>query len=370
MKKLTSFLREYSGYFCIGLVVLYYSLQFSIHFVSVMKMFLMFGFLFGLVFLLLNLSIKKAILTYIFLPVILILVNFDTRFVSIYLFSVIVYIDKENFLKYLKIIFFINFVNTIFILVSGYSHINGLAMQLGVDIILCIIVYENLIKKKHIVALLGFTIVVFLFTNVAQFLICMGLYLGLLLLRDNYYIIKVLESKLIAFSFVGAAVANIFFSISLHSNILGLPNFLFELVRNFSMKLDALMNYRLSLSQISLNLFGFSLFGNVLNYEDPRLQEGYFNVDSGYVQLLQTKGLFVFVVTLILFTCIIYFFQKRQMYTMIIMSITLALWGINEDIILSTKINIALLYSGFAVKNVLDLIKQRKRSMSDEIRNT
>lgn len=362
MLKKYSYLKENSGYLCISLILVYYSMQFSIYYNVWMKSLLFIGMVFGVFFLGKNLQRKKFIMVALVIPIILVLGNFDTRFISIYLFSYIVYIDSINIKRYIRLIFYINFTSTLLLLPFGYTHINGFSMQLGIDIMLAIIVYQEHIKKKYIVGLMGLTVLFYLFSNVSQFLICMLLYLALFLFKDNRYGIRVLKSKFVSLIFVFSAMSNILFALFLHDNVLRLPKFVFQIVNSFSLKLDELMNYRLSLTQISLNLFGVKLFGNVLDYTHPKLQDGYFNVDSGYVQLLQTKGLIVFIFMLILFTCIIYYFQKKQMYTMVILSIVLAFWGINEDIILSTKINIILLYAIFSLKSIYSCVKSKKRS--------
>lgn len=364
MDKIRNYLKEISGYLCIGAIVLYYGLQFSSIFYSWMKIFLFIGIVFGSLFLLLNWSKKKNIIAFFLLPLIFVLGNFDTRFMMIYILSLVIYIDKDNFLKYFKMLLCINIGNTLFLLIFGYYHINAFAIQFGMDIILFTIIYEKILQKKHIVLLIGMTVAFFLLTDVSQFLICMSLYLLLFLFRDNSYLDKFLKSKVVLFSYVLAALANIIFALYLHDNIFRLPQFLFKVAQSLAMKLDALMNYRLSFTQMSLNIFGFKFFGNVLDYSDPRVQDRFFNVDSGYVQLLQTKGLLIFIFMLVLFSCIIYYFQKKQMYTMIIVSITMAFWGINEDIILSTKVNIMLLYAVFGVKDVLDLIIQKRRRIN------
>lgn len=355
--------KKASGYLCIGSIVLYYGLQFSLLFSSWMKIFLFLGFLFGVVFFALNFKKRQAIVTCLMIPFIIVLGNGDTRFISIYLSGFIIYLYKVDLMKFIKMLFYLNLANTMFLLVFGYTHINGLSIQIGLDIMLFVIVYEEAIKWKHIVFMICLVAGVYVGTRSGQFLICMGLFLLLYVCKDKMK--KVLEGKIVLFSFFIAAMANIIIALTLHSNIFRIPDFLYELFRSFAFKLDALMNYRLSLSQISLNYFGVKIWGNVLNYSDFELHDAYFNVDSGYVQLLQTKGLIVFLCMMFIYSCIVYYLQKNKQYVLIIVSIILAFWGINEDIILSIKVNVVLLFAILGINEVINFILDKKRNIKN-----
>lgn len=132
--------------------------------------------------------------------------------------------------------------------------------------------------------------------------------------------------------------------------------------------LDKALNYRMSLSNISLNLFGFKLYGNVLNPDHPQLIGSYFNVDSGYLQVLQCQGLIIFITILLSFTIIMFYFYRTHKTNLIIIGLTIALWAINEDILLSPVGNILWIFLPEAInyfietywKKELCFLKQRK----------
>ena len=152
---------------------------------------------------------------------------------------------------------------------------------------------------------------------------------------------------------------NIYLALSIHNYGLLylnkiLPNSFNAFIENLLNRIDSLMSYRLSLSNISLNLFGFKLYANVLNPDHIQLKGSYFNVDSGYLQILQGQGLIMLILILILLTIIMFYFCQIHRWDLIIIGITISLWAINEDILISPIGNILWLYLPQAILYLKD----------------
>lgn len=275
------------------------------------------------------------------------LMNFDSRYFNIILITIVLW--KENLKLYLKSLFYSSLVSFGIALIIGFSHINGMSIAVGMVLFLYFMVFDQVPIKCNILLFILLNIFLFTFVKSGQSIVCINFcFISMFSLQYNIGK-KLFNSKIWIIIFPLLATISIYFSLSIHNNGFlylntKLPQFLNALTQNFLLWLDKIMSYRLSLSNISLHRFGFKFYGNTLNYSNLNLDGSYFNVDSGYLHILQGKGSIVFLVILALLTIIILYFFKTKNYKMIVISITLALWSINEDLIMTPYRNVIWIY--------------------------
>lgn len=275
------------------------------------------------------------------------LMNFDSRYFNIILITIVLW--KENLKLYLKSLFYSSLVSFGIALIIGFSHINGMSIAVGMVLFLYFMVFDQVPTKCNILLFILLNIFLFTFVKSGQSIVCINFcFISMFSLQYNIGK-KLFNSKIRIIIFPLLATISIYFSLSVHNNGFlylntKLPQFLNALTQNFLLWLDKIMSYRLSLSNISLHRFGFKFYGNTLNYSNLNLDGSYFNVDSGYLHILQGKGSIVFLVILALLTIIVLYFFKTKNYKMIVISITLALWSINEDLIMTSYRNVIWIY--------------------------
>lgn len=200
-----------------------------------------------------------------------------------------------------------------------------------------------------------------LVTKSGSMAICGGSAIFLFILIDKKVVKKVLLSKLIKFIYPIALVMNLLFAILVNQKTLirwginiRVPIFLEKFVK----WIDIVTSSRISLAQYSLIKFGISLRGNNVDFNSLQLNpNGYFSLDSGMMWLIQQWGIIMTIIFMILTIHYITYIQKMKQYQMIVMAIAIALWSLNEDILLSAGMNMLFYFMGKA------LLRKNKRNV-------
>lgn len=105
-------------------------------------------------------------------------------------------------------------------------------------------------------------------------------------------------------------------------------------------KIDKLASWRITLAAESLFRYGFSLMGGNVKYDSIIDDFGiYFNLDSGMMWLLQGWGIVMTIIFMTLMTIMMKYLIKKKEYHTIIAGISIALWALNEDMLVSVGSN-------------------------------
>ncbi len=121
-------------------------------------------------------------------------------------------------------------------------------------------------------------------------------------------------------------------------------------------KLNELLSYRLSLGKTAMNKYGFSLFGNLINWKTQvNSQNGYFYIDSSYLQILFTGGIVLLIVVCILMYIVCKAAVMKKDYYLILALTIFLIHCIADPQLLSFRYNpflITVIYSLSEVKNI------------------
>ena len=369
MTKISDFLKENkSKLICIyiNLLYIYYIFQLSQLNESYLKLILLITYLlFPFVLIAKHINLKKIIMIGILCIFGYTITHFDSRYLTI--ITIFFALWEEDISYLFKPLFIVSTLALFLSILIGIDHINGLCVGLG--LITYLLFLSNILKGLNVYTCIGILINIFLFGFIrsGQAIVCINFCFIFLLLLKKYQSGLFFKSRLWICSFFMCSFLNIYLALSTHNYGLlylnkFLPNSFNLFIDSFLNKLDSLLSYRLSLSNVSLNLFGFKLYGNALNPDHPRLIGSYFNVDSGYLQILQCQGLIIFLFILIILMLIMLYFYRVGRWDLIVIGFTIALWGINEDILVSLVGNILWLFLPQSVNYIRNnyIIKRRK----------
>lgn len=294
--------------------------------------------------------------------------NSDTRLaVAILTMICFLYDDIQEVITYFfysKLFFYI-----IVLLTGGYGHINGIALHGGIILLLYICKLDKGLKWINIlIVLIGFLGIV-LYTDSGSAKIAMVSTIILVVLVKLKKLKWLYKSKIITFSYPIAMFINFYCakSISLGGKMPFIGNILPERINSCFFELvvflDKATTSRLTLASYSLNNFGISLWGNNVDYSILNLgYGGYFNLDSGFMWLLQGWGIFMTVIFCIMTVYMMIYFIRNEKYNYVVAGIVIALWGINEDMILSVGTNFLLVFMLKSMSDYLNKNKKFKRS--------
>ncbi|MCD2502356.1 hypothetical protein LQE93_11245 [Clostridium sp. NSJ-145] len=293
----------------------------------------------------------------------------DTR-LAIGILTMICYLyeDIDEIIKYFfysKLFFFI-----IAILTGGYMHINGAALHGGMVILLYVCMKDNKMKWADIATIFIAFLILSLYTDSGSAKIGMIATVILLLVVKSKKFIRVYKSKLLTFIYPIILFINVYFAkcIELGGQIpyIGklLPKKIGEQIYNVILFLDRATSSRLTLAAYSLKHLGTSFWGGNVDYSKLNIGEnGYFNLDSGFMWLLQDWGYFMTFIFCIVSIILIYYFIKKEKYNFVIVAVVIALWGVNEDMLLSVGTNFLF---GFALISVLYFFNEKKILSNNE----
>lgn len=233
-------------------------------------------------------------------------------------------------------------------IIGGYVHLNYLAMNIGVILLLALYIYY---PRNHFKALLaGSAIYIFgiIVSKSGSMLICGGIGLGLYCILNKKLTKKFLTGKYMCLLFPAVLFVNwllaglyaLYGYLNSNFNIIKVivPEMYSANALALINKLNLFLSGRINLAAFSMSRFGFSLWGGNIDYNvDTGLP--YFLVDSGIILLLQEWGLIISAVIMALFVLLMHRLVKAQNYGLIISAIIIILWAFNEDTLMSIGTN-------------------------------
>lgn len=232
--------------------------------------------------------------------------------------------------------------------VGGYTHLNYIAVNIGVIMFLVVYIYYPRNKMKSLII----TSICYLFgvfvSRSGAMIICSGVGLVLYMFMNTKLVKKILSSKILFFLFPIVLFINwllaVLYAAYGYSNPdfyfikKFVPNFLSPKVLPILQMLNVVVSGRINLAAFSIGKFGFSLWGGNIDYSlDTGLP--YFLVDSGMILLLQDWGIVMAIVVMSLLVFLMIKLIKEKEYRLIVSAIVIALWAVNEDILLSVGTN-------------------------------
>lgn len=312
-------------------------------------------------------SFKSSIKSFLWLAIITLGIFFlfiqysDTRMMLAIIGILVCYnLDKNHMLKNMLHIKMFCFL--CILLAGGYRHINGAAVQAGVILLLYICTKQKINLQQYIFVIAWYVFFA-LYTKSGSFGICIITGILLMILCQLEVGKKICRSKVVWFIYPICMFLNYFLVVGIGEPkipfigdyLSNKINAIYIVVIKF---LDEFMSYRLSLANYSLGKFGVSFFGGNVDYSLLDSGIGYFHLDSGYFWLLQGFGIIMTVLFLIISVILMRYFCETQKYYLIISGIVIALWSVNEDVLVGIGINFLLLYFGEAIDYQLN--RERK----------
>ncbi|MCM1227306.1 MAG: hypothetical protein NC320_07775 [Clostridium sp.] len=275
-------------------------------------------------------------------------------------FSIVIGMKNIDYIKALKIVFYIRLITVILNVISsilgiipnrvvaraadgeiiryalGYTHPNVFGMYCFTLISLCFILYGSKWKLKLIVSMI-INIFQFILTNSRTSFLLINLYLLLVLfvkLWGRKKSIKRLKTIAI-FSIPVGLIISLLLPLTLNLSI--------------GPKLNSLLSSRISLSKDFLRVYGIKPFGQKIL---TLVGDLYWALDSGFLNLFIRFGAIVGIVCLFLFFITAKLnFKNQYIYIAIIM---FALYGIIEDFLSSLLFNYLWIILGFAFYQFLN----------------
>lgn len=346
----------------------FYTLNGSIRFGKI-KIILLFAIVAGIVKIILE--FKKNIYPHLFLigitfiiALIFYLNHTDTRLaVAILTMICCLHEDIDKIIEYFfysKLFFFF-----IVLLTGGYMHINGVALHGGMVILLYACMKDKKIKWSDILIMFIAFLALSIYTDSGSAKIGMIATIILLLAVKTKKFIWLYKSKLVEFLYPIIMFINVYFAQCI---VLGgklpyinkvLPEKINELIYQFILFIDKLTSSRLTLAGYSLKNLGTSFWGGNVDYSKLNIGEnGYFNLDSGFMWLLQDWGYLMTFIFCVMTIILIWYFIKKEKYNYVVAAIVIALWGINEDMLLSVGTNFLM---SFMLIGGLELFNTNKK---------
>lgn len=333
--------------FCfVLLMMIYYTLQGSPLYFSTMRVLLGGAVVFGVLDTLQHYKLKwksiSVMFVFVTLVTLIFIKNHDTRLL---ISTLAIFVGMHVSSKFLfSWLFWIKLICYIFVLLAGgYNHINGVALHGGVLILLFIAYEKDNLNRNKIVGLWIAYILLAFYTKSGSMIICGGVALLLITFVKTNIIKKILLSKMSQMIFPIALIMNLFAALwygqilfqEVHVTFPTISNAITSIVEI----LDIFTSSRISLTSYSLVRFGVSILGGNIDYSALQLYGGYFNLDSGMIWLIQGWGIVMTVAYMSLSVFMLNYLIKTKQCNLIIAAIVIALWAINEDMLLSAGTN-------------------------------
>ena len=347
---------EYAILFVI-LTTVFYTIQGSYLFFPQMKILLALAFVMSFFGILKKINISRSYINIKFIIcIICVLISFlktsDTRLL-ISLLSIILG-SKYDINELIKTMFWSKLISFgLVMLFGGYFHINGCALHGGMLILIYLACLGNRLNFNNMIKCLLFYIILSLYTHSGSIIICCGFAITMLTLKRIRLFKRIIFSRFTTYSFVICLVLNIV-SAQLFYKDLPLA------ISNFLRILDSFVSHRIELAAYSLMKYGVSYFGGNVQFDLLNNNGiGYFTIDSGYIWLLQGTGLIITLLFMISTVFVLSYFVKTKNYTLLVIAITISLWGMNEDMLISLGMNFLYYYFGYAISQMI-LFREEK----------
>lgn len=282
----------------------------------------------------------------------------DTRMIIV-LASLLCAINNDK-RKVINVIFCSKLIAFVFVMLfGGYHHINTVALHGGMILLLytCREERHNRDYYKKILILVIFSGILILYTKSGSAIVGLSVTLLLLLLKKFKFGVAVLTSKIMAYVFPIALFFNYFFATGIgETEMPYVGKYLSDEINQVYLTLveyiDIATSSRLTLVKYSFLKFGASWLGGNIDYSILDIQEGqYFNLDSGFIWLVQGWGYLMSIVFMFLLVALMKYFIENKEFNYIIAGIVVAIWAINEDMLVSVGTNFLLVFIGQALNN-------------------
>ncbi|MCM1326110.1 MAG: hypothetical protein NC094_09705 [Bacteroidales bacterium] len=300
------------------------------------------------------------------IPIIAFMQSQDTR-ILVMLMAMLcgITLDREHIIN---VMFYTKLICVIIGLVSGgFNNVNGLALQGGILIMLYICKYDTISMFRFLLVSMLY-IAIALYTHTGAFIVCMGIGIIWTFLHMRKHQLHFLVNSKMAFVYPICLFLNYFFAAGIGEQTMPfigqwLPDFINSIYLNTAAWLDKITSSRMTLTKYSWVKFGVSLWGGNVDYSQLQLGgSGYFNLDSGFMWLIQGGGILLTIAYMVFTVLLMRYLIKNKYYHYIIAGIVIALWSINEDVLLGFGTNYLTIFMG---KAVIDFITERKKSKSE-----
>lgn len=345
---------EFCGYLFVICMMIFYSIdQWKEYWDGIMY----FGILAGVAGIVFSIKMRlKTFLVYMafcIIPIISFVHAHDTRILVMVIAMLCgIRLDAR---RVLSVMFYTKlFCFMIVMIAGGYGHINGAAIHGGMLIMLYICMHREMKLYQIFVVLFSYALLA-LYTQSGSFIVCAGLGIALVCLFKITGWREILENKVVEFIYPICLLFNYFFAAGVgETSIPYIGRWLPRVINNIYVKLvvflDRVMNSRLTLTKYSWNRFSFSFWGGNVDYSLLDLGVGgYFNLDSGLMWLVQGGGIFLTVGFMVLSVILMRYLMKNQYDNYIIVAVVIALWSVNEDVLLGFGTNFLIIFMGKAV---------------------
>lgn len=349
----------------------FYILRYSNLFIPEMRILLLIAIMSGLLYFALNIRFKCRFKIWLVAFAVIIVVIFisrrDTRLmVSFVAILVGIRMKRENLLRALfhsKLIFFI-----IAMLTGGIGHINGVAMQLGSIILICIAFWNEKINNKQLLFLWLLYLGGAIYMHTGAFIVSIGIALFFVSTKKYKITKRILLSFfsrniypiMLAFNVIGSLWVGEQYYPSVKNAVIP---FIRETISYVMDKIDRILSWRLTLAAESLHRYGISVIGGNVKYDSLVNEYGvYFNLDSGLMWLLQGWGGIITFIFMVLMVIMMSQLVKRKEYNLIIVGMSIAMWAMVEDMLVSIGVNFMFYILG---ETLVKEVRKRKLSYGD-----
>jgi hypothetical protein len=287
--------------------------------------------------------------------------NHDTRLIGVFISCICIL--KEDKRQVVKVLFWAKFITFVFVLMmGGYHHINGVALHGGMVMLLYMCIEEKYMYEYYLKLFLMcfWACLLYLYTDSGSagvgLLVCVLLYM----LKKTQVGRRFLQSKIVMFIFPIMLFLNYFFAVGVGEKMLPFvgqffPDKINQIYISCVEFLDSATSSRLTLVKYSFVQFGSSWLGGNVDYRQLNLQQGqYFNLDSGFIWLVQGWGYILCILVMVLCVLLMRYFIQLKEYNYIIAGIVIALWAVNEDMLVSVGTNFMLIFIGQALMNRIE----------------
>lgn len=269
-------------------------------------------------------------------------------------------IDVDDLITWMFCSKFISFI--VAMVLAGYKG-NACALHGGSLILLYLCLHRKDMKNRYLIVALCSALLLYLYTDTGALLINIGIAFLLLFYHVIFGKNKFLKSIVIKYIFPAALLVNLFCVLVLANKSLPfvgayVPTSINSAFCKIVSVIDIATSYRISLAATSWPIFGVSLWGGNVDYSLLNLAPGeYFYLDSGMMWLLQGWGIIATTLFMLLITWLMKYLIERKEYILVVSAVVIALWAINEDLLLSIDTNFLIAFLGNVIKSKRNLMR-------------